>query len=164
MNWLSSRNNRLKLETSGDLPIISEESMYRICLRWRKQQNRKMSTCNQPVGFRITRIILSDSYLPKNFFPGLWSKHLVINHPSPPPVWQSVGDKPFLLPDARCPQQATSLSLLTFHYSQQDFTGQTATFGYKVEGRELVNIIACIQAMIGQSRHLVTNELVEFEK
>jgi hypothetical protein len=45
MNWLSLRNNRLKLETSGELWIILEESMKEYIMNESKQ-NRKMSTCN----------------------------------------------------------------------------------------------------------------------
>ena len=60
INRLSLRNNRLKLETSGKLPIILwgiyriKQKMY-TSHKWK--QNWKMSTCNQPVGFRITRIL-----------------------------------------------------------------------------------------------------------
>ena len=40
---------------SRELPIILEESIeYYTSNEW--QQNRKMSTCNQPARFRITRI------------------------------------------------------------------------------------------------------------
>ena len=46
MNRWSLRNNRSKLETSGALPIILEESLqYTSLNEWK--QNRKMSTCNR---------------------------------------------------------------------------------------------------------------------
>jgi hypothetical protein len=45
MNRLCLRNNRLKFDTSGGLPIIW--GIYtRIYLKWRKK-NKKMSTCNR---------------------------------------------------------------------------------------------------------------------
>ena len=40
----------------GGLPIILEESIEYTSNEW-KHQNRKMSTCNQPVGSRITRTL-----------------------------------------------------------------------------------------------------------
>ena len=45
MNRLSSRNNRLKFTTSGDLPIILEESIEYTSNEWKKHQN--MPTCNR---------------------------------------------------------------------------------------------------------------------
>ena len=45
MNRLSLRNNRLKSETIGGLPIILEESMEYISNEWK--QNQKMWTCNR---------------------------------------------------------------------------------------------------------------------
>ena len=46
MNRLSLRNNQLKLETSGELPNILEESIEEnTSNEWK--QNRKMSTCNR---------------------------------------------------------------------------------------------------------------------
>ena len=45
MNWLSLRNNQLKFETSGELPIILEESIEYTSNEWK--QNRKMSTCHR---------------------------------------------------------------------------------------------------------------------
>ena len=42
MNWVSLRNNRLKLETWGESPIVLEESIEGLHLKWMKQQNRKM--------------------------------------------------------------------------------------------------------------------------
>ena len=53
MKRLSLRNNRLKLEASGELPIILEESKQENTSSEEKQ-NRKMSTCNrldlEPIG------------------------------------------------------------------------------------------------------------------
>ena len=54
MDRLSLRNNRLKLETSGDLPIILEESMVEYTSSNEWKQNWKMSTYMEPAGFRIT--------------------------------------------------------------------------------------------------------------
>ena len=45
MNRLSSRNNWLKFKTSGDLPIVLEESIEYTSNEWK--QNRKMSTCDR---------------------------------------------------------------------------------------------------------------------
>ena len=45
MKRLSLRNNRLRLETSGGLPIILEESIEYISNEWK--QNWNMSTCHQ---------------------------------------------------------------------------------------------------------------------
>ena len=44
MNQLSSRRSRLKFKTSGNLQIISEESIEYTSNEWK--QNHKMSTCN----------------------------------------------------------------------------------------------------------------------
>ena len=44
-NRLSLRNNRLKFETSGEIPIILEESIEYASIEWK--QNRKMWTCNR---------------------------------------------------------------------------------------------------------------------
>ena len=50
MDWLSLRNNRLKLETLGELPIILEESIEEyISNEWK--QNWKMLVRNDPVEF-----------------------------------------------------------------------------------------------------------------
>ena len=54
-HWLSLRNNRLELATSGELPTILDESMQEYTSnKWK--QNRQMSTYNW-AGFRITRIL-----------------------------------------------------------------------------------------------------------
>ena len=45
MNWLSLRNNQLKWETSGGLPITLEES--REYASNELKQHRKMSTCKR---------------------------------------------------------------------------------------------------------------------
>jgi hypothetical protein len=55
MNRWSLRNNRLKLETSGGLPVILEEFIEYASNKLK--QNWKMSTC-KPVGFRITSIFM----------------------------------------------------------------------------------------------------------
>jgi hypothetical protein len=44
MNWLSLRNNQLKIETLGELPIVLEESIGYV--QW-IQRNRKILTCNR---------------------------------------------------------------------------------------------------------------------
>ena len=46
MNRLSLRNNQLKLETSGELPIILEKSVTSNMPQMNKA-NWKMSTCNR---------------------------------------------------------------------------------------------------------------------
>ena len=53
MNRLSLRKNRLKLEASGGLRIILEESVEYASNEWSKPEVVNM----QPVGFRITRIL-----------------------------------------------------------------------------------------------------------
>ena len=63
MNRRSSRINRLKLETSGELPIVLEEFILYTSNKWR-HQNRKMSTCNRLDRSRITRF-LTDRLCPK---------------------------------------------------------------------------------------------------
>ena len=64
MNWLSSRNYRLKLKTSGILPIILEESIWNVP----QKENPKITTCIrldlETLGYR--------PILPKNL-PGHWS-------------------------------------------------------------------------------------------
>jgi hypothetical protein len=54
MNWLSLRNNRLKVETSGGLPITLKESVDSIP----QMIKAKLEDVNMlPAGFRITRIL-----------------------------------------------------------------------------------------------------------
>ena len=45
MNWLSLRNDRLKLKTAGKVPIIFKESIE-YASNFIKE-NRRMSTCNR---------------------------------------------------------------------------------------------------------------------
>ena len=54
-NRLSSRNNQLKLKTSGTLPIIREESIEYTNIPQMKKVNPD-DVNMQPVGFRVTRI------------------------------------------------------------------------------------------------------------
>ena len=62
MNRLSLRNNRLKLETSGELLIILEESREEYTSsEWK--HNRKMSTCNR-LDLESLRILTDSSYMP----------------------------------------------------------------------------------------------------
>jgi hypothetical protein len=66
MNRLSLRNNRLKLETLGELQIILEESI----VEYIQMNKAKLEDVNMyPVGFRITRILTD--YVQK--LPGHWS-------------------------------------------------------------------------------------------
>jgi hypothetical protein len=72
MNRLSSRTNRLKLKTSGNLPMLVffEEESIQECTSNEWKQNRKMSTCNRlDVG-----LLGSWSSMPKNF-PGIAWNH-----------------------------------------------------------------------------------------
>ena len=46
MNRLSLRNNRLKFKTSGELPVIWEESIEEYTSNEWKQNRKIMSTCN----------------------------------------------------------------------------------------------------------------------
>ena len=44
-NHLSWEKNRLSFKTSGELPIVLEESVEYVSNEWK--QNQKMSTCNR---------------------------------------------------------------------------------------------------------------------
>ena len=61
MNRLSSRNDRLAFKTSGNSPIVWEDTIEYTSNEWK--QKRKMPTCNR-LDFRITGI-LTDSICPK---------------------------------------------------------------------------------------------------
>ena len=66
LRWLQM--NGMKFKTSGNLPIILEESIEYTSLKW--IYKAKLEDFNmEPVGFRITRI-LTDSICPNNFPPG----------------------------------------------------------------------------------------------
>ena len=60
-NRLSLKNNQLKFETSGELPIILEDSIEYTSNEWK--QNRKMSTCDR-LGLES---LGSWPIMPKNF-------------------------------------------------------------------------------------------------
>ena len=68
MNWLSLRNNRLKLETSGELPIILEESIAEYTPTEWKQNWKIMSTCN----WLDLESLGSWPTMPKNFLGTAW--------------------------------------------------------------------------------------------
>ena len=74
MNQSGLRSNRLKLETSGELPIILEESIEEYTLNKWKHQNRKMSTGTNRLDFESLARISTDSICPKTNFPGTSEK------------------------------------------------------------------------------------------
>ena len=67
MNWLRFRNNWLKLENSGELPIILEESIEYTSNEWKR--NRKLSTCNHRLDLESLGS-WPTLYAPKTNFPG----------------------------------------------------------------------------------------------
>ena len=69
MNWLRSRDNRLKLKTSGNFTDLFT-GIYRIYLKWIKP-NRNMSTCNR----LDLELLGSWPTMPKNL-PGTGLAHL----------------------------------------------------------------------------------------